>query len=346
VELIEVVDSFEREMAHVLDVCCNPRLTPTHVHQPPLAPSRSSSVRQRRQWRCGQAARLHGEVPKSLTCQASRTCRLFDLHDQVIPYQQAWDWQHQELRRTLAERADGGQGSDALFIMQHQPVYTLGTGSSEGHLLFDPTSSTIPLYRTERGGEVTYHGPGQLVMYPLLHLGAPGSQAPRDLHLYMRSLEEVVIRALAEVSGLHGERVEGLTGVWVGQHKLAAIGVRAKQWVTYHGLALNVCPDLRPFAAIVPCGISDRPVGSVAQQLGAPHLRATTVRNDGAGMPIESSGAKGESLTIANDECKQLLLEYRYALLEAFEAVFGLELELAGMDLDMQQKQMPMNNLL
>ncbi|KAF5840809.1 putative lipoate-protein ligase B [Dunaliella salina] len=323
------IDVFDGPM---LDGCC-----PTsHWHQTSIATSRISRVRQRRQWR--QAARLHGDA-SGFTCQAARACRLYDLHDQTIPYQQAWDWQHRELQRILAEKADDGQGSDALFIMQHQPVYTLGTGSSEGHLLFDPTSSTIPLYRTERGGEVTYHGPGQLVIYPLLHLGAPKSQVPKDLHLYMRSLEEVVIRALSEVSGLRGERVEGLTGVWVGQHKLAAIGVRAKQWVTYHGLAVNICPDLRPFAAIVPCGISDRPVGSVAQQLGRPHPRTLSVQIDEAGFPSESSGTEGGTLAMEDDEGNQLLQEYRYALLEAFEAVFGLKLMLAGsMDLSLEPK--------
>ncbi|EFJ49466.1 hypothetical protein VOLCADRAFT_59336, partial [Volvox carteri f. nagariensis] len=151
----------------------------------------------------------------------------------------------------------------ALLLLQHPPVYTMGAGSTTDNLRFPPGSPPIPLFRTERGGEVTYHGPGQLVMYPILDLQA----LKPDLHWYLRQLEEVVIRALDLVSGLKGERLEGLTGVWVEGAKVAAIGVRAKKWVSYHGLALNVVTDLAPFSRIVPCGISDRPVTSVRQLL-------------------------------------------------------------------------------
>eukprot|EP00891_Asterochloris_glomerata_P001383 jgi/Astpho2/1383/gw1.00025.156.1_t len=150
-----------------------------------------------------------------------------------------------------------------LLLLQHPSVYTLaGAGSSQDHLKFDLAHPPHPLHRTERGGEVTYHGPGQLVAYPLLDL----HQHVPDLHWYLRSLEEVLIRALARC-GLHGERVEGLTGVWCEGRKVAAIGVRARRWITYHGFALNVDLDLSPFAHIVPCGISNRQVTSVLEVL-------------------------------------------------------------------------------
>jgi len=230
-------------------------------------------------------------------------CLVYDHSQELVPYNQAWGWQRAELERSVVDLDAGTSPSDKLFILQHAPVYTLGTGSDMAHLRFDPAQqSAIPLYRTERGGEVTYHGPGQLVLYPLLHL----ARHRQDLHWYMRSLEEVVVRALAEVSGLQGERIPGLTGVWVGGSKVAAIGVRAKRWVTYHGVAINVCPDLSPFADIVPCGIADRPVSSVAQLMGMPALPVS------GGVPTPEQAA--------------LLAEYRYALLDAFACVFGAQL--------------------
>ena len=127
------------------------------------------------------------------------------------------------------------------------------------------------LHRTERGGEVTYHGPGQLVLYPILDLRG----YRQDVHWYMRSLEEVALRTLASY-GLPGERVEGLTGAWVRGSKVCAIGVKLSRWVSMHGLALNVAPDLSHFEHIVPCGIADRPVSSMQELLGAdaPDLQA------------------------------------------------------------------------
>mmetsp|Transcript_23677 Transcript_23677/g.65670 ORF Transcript_23677/g.65670 Transcript_23677/m.65670 type:complete len:222 (-) Transcript_23677:3060-3725(-) len=173
-----------------------------------------------------------------------------------------------------------------------------GTGSTEEHLKFDIVDPKLPIYRTERGGEVTYHGPGQLVMYPILNL----RNHKKDLHWYLRMLEEVVIRALDQVSGLQGERIEGLTGVWVDGHKVAAIGVRATRWITYHGLALNVVNDLAPFSDIVPCGISNRPVGSVMSIL----------------LTEEKQWTEGQKIA--------LLQEYSFALLDSLHDVFGLDL--------------------
>jgi len=223
---------------------------------------------------------------------------LYDAWDSCVPYQAAWDFQRAEARSYADAQAEGAE-VDRLIILQHEPVYTLGTGSTEDHLKFDINNPKLPTFRTERGGEVTYHGPGQLVMYPILNL----RDHKQDLHWYMRSLEEVVILALDSVSGLQGERVPGLTGVWVDGRKVAAIGVRATRWITYHGLALNVVNSLEPFSDIVPCGISDRPVSSVLDTLNRKH---------GTGLDQRQQDA--------------LLEEYSHALLEAFSQVFGLEL--------------------
>ncbi|KAJ9521721.1 hypothetical protein QJQ45_015350, partial [Haematococcus lacustris] len=234
----------------------------------------------------------------------------------------AWRWQHDQLGSMLQELDENGSiRRDVAVLLQHEPVFTLGTGSTESNLLFDPAASSIPLFRTERGGEVTYHGPGQLVLYPLLHL----TQHQQDLHWYLRALEDVVIRALDQVSGLQGERLPGLTGVWVQGKKVAAIGVRAKRWVTYHGLALNVCPDLTPFKQIIPCGITDRPVTSVAE------LLLLGEEADGqAGGGGSKYGQQGGSLACMRvAEEAALLEEYREALLEAFSHVFDVELSFA-----------------
>ncbi|MET0115336.1 MAG: lipoyl(octanoyl) transferase LipB [Limnospira maxima] len=149
---------------------------------------------------------------------------------------------------------------DILILLEHPPVYTLGQGASSEFLKFDPHKSEYELYRVERGGEVTYHCPGQLVGYPILNL----RRHQMDLHWYLRQLEEVLIRTI-RVWGIESQRIEGLTGVWVGETKVAAIGIKVSRWITMHGFALNVCPDLTGFKAIVPCGISDFPVGSLAE---------------------------------------------------------------------------------
>ncbi|KAM0032787.1 putative lipoyl(octanoyl) transferase [Helianthus debilis subsp. tardiflorus] len=196
----------------------------------------------------------------SLPQQSSiRKCECYDMYKQVVPFAEAWAWQKSILedRKTLID--DNQDGSDTLIMLQHQPVYTLGTASTENNLNFDVKDPPFPLYHTERGGEVTYHGPGQLVMYPIMNLRFH----KMDLHWYLRALEEVVIRVLSSVFDLKASRVTGLTGVWVGDNKLAAIGIRVSRWLTYHGLALNVSTDLSPFSRIVPCGIKDRGVGSI-----------------------------------------------------------------------------------
>lgn len=185
-----------------------------------------------------------------------RDCLLYELG--LTSYAQAWAWQ----RFLVGERRDRPEIPDALMLLEHPEIYTLGQGATEAFLRFDPQGSPWEVVRIERGGEVTYHCPGQLVGYPILNLG----RHQKDLHWYLRQLEEVLIQALA-VYGLKGDRLEGLTGVWVEGRKVAAIGIKVSRWITMHGFALNVCPDLSGFGRIVPCGIGDRPVGSMAEFL-------------------------------------------------------------------------------
>lgn len=157
---------------------------------------------------------------------------------------------------------------DALIFTEHEPVFTMGLrAGADQHLLWTAetlTSRGIELHQSNRGGDITYHGPGQLVGYPIVSL-----QHRRDLHAYLRDLEEVVIRSLRHF-GLESGRREGKTGIWLGSRKICAIGVAVKSWITYHGFALNVCPDLSHFEGIVPCGITDGTVTSLERELGQP----------------------------------------------------------------------------
>ncbi len=174
----------------------------------------------------------------------------------LVPYQEAWAWQ-QEL---VQQRRLDPNLPDVLILLEHPPVYTLGSGSRLEFLKFDPVDSDREVYRIERGGEVTYHAPGQLVGYPILNL----HHYRQDLHWYLRQLEAVILQVLAAYE-LEGDRIPGLSGVWLEGHKVAAVGIKVSRWITMHGFALNVCPDLQGFEQIVPCGIADRPVGSLAQ---------------------------------------------------------------------------------
>jgi len=183
-----------------------------------------------------------------------RRCWLYNR--QQLAYSEAWNWQ----RSLVAERIHDSTLDDALILLEHPPVYTLGQGASLEFLKFDPAKISEEVIRVERGGEVTYHCPGQLVGYPILNL----RYYQQDLHWYLRQLEEVLIRVLA-VYGLKGDRISGMTGVWLEGRKVAAIGIKVSRWITMHGFALNVCPDLSGFERIVPCGIQDKPVGSLAE---------------------------------------------------------------------------------
>ncbi|RCJ31001.1 lipoyl(octanoyl) transferase [Nostoc punctiforme NIES-2108] len=174
----------------------------------------------------------------------------------LMPYLEAHRWQ----RSLLTERIHDPSLDDVLILLEHPPVYTLGQGSNSDFLKFDIDKSQYDVHRVERGGEVTYHCPGQLVGYPILNLQC----YRKDLHWYLRQLEEVIIRVLA-IYGLQGERIPAFTGVWLQGRKVAAIGIKVSRWITMHGFALNVCPDMTGFERIVPCGISDKPVGSLAE---------------------------------------------------------------------------------
>jgi lipoyl(octanoyl) transferase len=172
------------------------------------------------------------------------------------------------LQRALVEERKGGAIDDQLLLVEHPHVLTLGVRGDGGrsHIIASPAllaARGVQVHEAGRGGDITYHGPGQIVGYPIVDL-KPDRQ---DVHRYVRDVEEVLIRTAAEY-GIHAGRVAGLTGVWVGQEKLAAIGVRIARWVTSHGFAFNVSTDLEYFRLIVPCGIADRGVTSLERMLG------------------------------------------------------------------------------
>ena len=178
-----------------------------------------------------------------------------------IPYGEALALQE----RCHAARKEGSI-PDTLLLLEHPPVITMGRTAKQENLLAHPATLAtqgVELYEAARGGDITYHGPGQLVGYPIFDL--EGHR--KDVHWYLRSVEEALIRALGEF-GLRGDRVAGRTGVWVGDEKVAAIGVGVRRWVTWHGFALNVSTDLDAFSLIVPCGIRDKGVTSLERLLG------------------------------------------------------------------------------
>jgi lipoyl(octanoyl) transferase len=176
-----------------------------------------------------------------------------------------------ELQRNLArQRISGELGEDLLLLVEHEPVVTLGRGTQPQSLPLSATELNrrgVQQYEVERGGDVTFHGPGQLVGYPILDL----REHREDLHWYLRTLEEALIRGL-ETLNIPAERNPGLTGVWTRGRKIASIGIHVKQWVTYHGFALNINTDLSYFDLIVPCGIQDVVMTSVAMELGRTDL--------------------------------------------------------------------------
>jgi lipoyl(octanoyl) transferase len=174
----------------------------------------------------------------------------------VVPYAEALEWQ-----RSLAQaRIDGRRADDLLLLLEHPAVVTLGRNSDAGHLL---SRDGIDVFEIERGGDVTFHGPGQLVGYPIIDL----TGHKRDLHWYLRTLEQALIDALTGL-GIAADRNPGYTGVWTNGRKIASIGIHVKQWVTWHGFALNVTTDLSQFGRIVPCGIPGVEMTSVRQERG------------------------------------------------------------------------------
>ncbi len=195
----------------------------------------------------------------------------------LIDYKQAWDFQ-EELLKEAVDLKISNRKNDTNFIpkqhllfCEHPHVYTLGKSGAQENLLLDEAhlqDIDAQFYKINRGGDITYHGPGQLVMYPILDL----EQFFTDIHKYMRYLEEAVIKTLAHFQ-ITATRYEGLTGVWIDAEtprarKICAMGVKCSRWITMHGIALNVHPDLGYFGNIVPCGIQDKAVTSMAQELG------------------------------------------------------------------------------
>jgi lipoyl(octanoyl) transferase len=160
----------------------------------------------------------------------------------------------------VREKLEDPRRADELLLLEHEPVYTIGRTPDQSSL-GNPAQLPHPLVKINRGGQATYHGPGQLVGYPLVDLRPRG----QDLHIYLRGLEEALISSLTEL-GIAAQRREGLTGVWVGQRKIASIGVGVRRWIAMHGFALNVLGDLAPFGQITPCGIAGVEMTSVERE--------------------------------------------------------------------------------
>jgi lipoyl(octanoyl) transferase len=218
------------------------------------------------------------------------------VHLGLVPYARAL-----ELQRAVARaRISGALAHDILLLLEHPPVITLGRSSKAQHLVATPEMRAergVELFETERGGDVTFHGPGQLVGYPIVNL----RQHRQDLHWYLRQVEAVLIHAL-EALGISAGRSNGRTGVWTSGRKIASIGVHARDWVTWHGFALNVINDLSHFDLIVPCGLPDVTMTSVARELGAdappfPAVVETVARSFGTIFALDAELLESEVLT-------------------------------------------------
>src|SRR5438552_3005699 len=193
-----------------------------------------------------------------------RPCDLRNLH--LVTYENGMRLQQKFVELRQAEQID-----DQLLLLEHPPVITLGRGGDAGNLLATPealAARRVRFFETTRGGDITYHGPGQLVGYPIVHLG----EGRRDVRKYVTAVEEVLIRTVAEF-GIAAERADGKRGIWVGNDKIAAIGIRIARWVTSHGFALNVNTNLEHFRLITPCGLQGTGVTSLSRLTG----RAVTV---------------------------------------------------------------------
>ena len=213
---------------------------------------------------------------------ASKNREVVYEHLGLIDYAQAWEYQEKLFNQTLAQKVRNRElepelqtsTPNYLLFCQHPHVFTLGKSGSETHLLADEQElkrRQATYYKVNRGGDITYHGPGQIVGYPIFDL----DNFFTDIHLYLRTLEEAVINTLAEY-GVTASRLPGLTGVWLDPEdpekarKICAMGVKASRWVTMHGFAFNINTDLAYFDLIVPCGIKDKAVTSLQQELGRP----------------------------------------------------------------------------
>jgi lipoate-protein ligase B len=187
--------------------------------------------------------------------------RLFRIDLGRTHYREAWD-----IQKKLVTLRSEKRIPDCLIFTEHEPVITMGRATSPMNLLCSRdylSERGIDLFEVERGGDITFHGPGQLIAYPIIDL----TERDRDLHKYLRDLESLVISTLADLD-IKADIKKGMTGVWVNDSKLAAIGVAVSRWITYHGLALNVNTDLDYFKLINPCGITKFPVGSISELIG------------------------------------------------------------------------------
>jgi len=173
----------------------------------------------------------------------------------IVPFETALVWQ-KDFQKSLIEKPFSPQ---AVWFLEHFPCYTIGRGSDKKNLLFEENKSTVPVFRIERGGEVTHHLPGQIVGYLVINL----SLQKKDLSWYLRELEQVLIDVL-DVLGIDGKRVDGLTGVWCEDKKLGSIGIGCKRWITQHGFSLNVDCDLIGFEKIIPCGLDNVKLGKLS----------------------------------------------------------------------------------
>ena len=176
------------------------------------------------------------------------------------PYKEVWN-----LQKKLQTKLIDGVKRDCLLLVEHEPVYTLGKNADPNHLL-QSRDKSINVYNIERGGDITFHGPGQLVVYPILNL----AHYKKSISWYMRSLEQLIINVLEKFE-IKGNRVKDYTGVWVGDKKIAAQGVRLSRWVTMHGFSINVNTDLSFYDGIIPCGIFDHGVTSIEKELNTVH---------------------------------------------------------------------------
>ena len=194
-----------------------------------------------------------GKLDNTFLTENSSSAFLFHLKE-LVQFETAWNWQIDWREKLLKEPSS----PQAIWMLQHPPCYTIGRGGDQSNVLFDISNPPSEIFRVDRGGDVTHHLPGQLVVYLVVDL----RRYRKDLYLYLRQLEQVVIDVL-ECLNLAGERVDGLTGVWCNGLKVASIGVGCRRWITQHGLSLNVNCDLSGFNEILPCGLNRQAIGKL-----------------------------------------------------------------------------------
>lgn len=202
---------------------------------------------------------MNGGLTRTPVACPANLCQTYDLG--LVDYRQAW-----QLQRRLVEARIAGEIPDQFLLLEHPPVFTIGKAGTGQNMLVASerlVREHLPLFYTDRGGDITYHGPGQLVGYPIIHLRERGI----DLHRYVWCLEEVMLRTLADLA-ITACRRHGYPGVWLGERKVGAIGIRVTRWVSSHGFALNVNGDLRHFAYIRPCGLEPQAVTSISEATG------------------------------------------------------------------------------